>query len=114
MIGGVHGGAVKAQSLVGRRVLGVTSSWYMQSGKRFSCPVHVWLRLDRLGNVMLDTSGEGVGVTLTEPDAGYEIPAEATRSSSVGRWRPVDLPSLSRSDVRQNRVSRKPDLSRTS
>lgn len=65
--------AVTPQSFVGRRLLGVTSSWYVQNGERWPSPGHVWLRIEGLGHVMLNASGDGIRATLDEPYDGYEM-----------------------------------------
>ncbi|AUG81046.1 hypothetical protein CFP65_6390 [Kitasatospora sp. MMS16-BH015] len=77
----IDNGDLTARDLLGRRLLRVTAAWHHCSADVPSL-VHLWLHLEGLGPVLIDTPGTGLVLRGDEPHEPYPISARGRVSVS--------------------------------
>jgi hypothetical protein len=68
----IEGEPIDPDLLVGRRVEGVTASWFVKESGVHDL-IHVWLDIEGLGEILAHTLN-GLRLDLSEPHAPYEMP----------------------------------------
>lgn len=63
---------IKAEDLVGRRLLQVTTSWHHYPETEPSL-LHMWLHMDGLGPVRFHTPGDGLALETDQPHGSYDM-----------------------------------------